>query len=125
MNLIEIRGPHVIGDVSIFQLVEWEGEAFPHTELFPDRTAKQVREASPSGNDSRITNDGMIVFGTYNNTFYSIGYKDTKWKTNGGNFFSIGVIIVIIIFAVVFLIFLLNKEKTSRGKELFLIILTC
>lgn len=61
MNLLEIRGPRTFGPWAVTQVVEWEGEAFPHTFLFPNIPIDQIREASPSGSHSRLTENGMIV----------------------------------------------------------------
>ena len=64
MNLLETRGPHRFGPWTVTQLVEWEGEAFPHNALFPELPASAIREASPSGLNSRLTESGMIVMST-------------------------------------------------------------
>lgn len=61
MNLLETRGPHKFGNWTVTQVVEWEGEAFSHTVLFPDVPLQAIRAASPSGMHSRITEGGMII----------------------------------------------------------------
>lgn len=61
MNLLETRGPHVFGSWTVTQIVEWEGEAFPHSFLFPDISLDAIRESSPSGVHSRLTESGMII----------------------------------------------------------------
>ncbi len=61
MNLLETRGPHVFGSWTVIQLVEWEGEAFPHSFFFPDIPVSAIREASPSGMNSRLSEKGMIL----------------------------------------------------------------
>jgi glyoxylase-like metal-dependent hydrolase (beta-lactamase superfamily II) len=61
MDLLEMRGPHHCGPWTITQLVEWEGEAFPHTFLFPDIPIDALRAASPAGVYSRLTESGMII----------------------------------------------------------------
>jgi len=64
MNLLETRGPHIFGPWTVTQLVEWEGEAFPHSFLFPNLPVNAIREASPSGVHSRLTESGMIITAT-------------------------------------------------------------
>jgi glyoxylase-like metal-dependent hydrolase (beta-lactamase superfamily II) len=44
--------------------VEWEGEAFPHTSLFPDISIEALRAAPPSGVHGRLTESGMIITAT-------------------------------------------------------------
>lgn len=61
MNLLETRGPHAFGPWTITQLVEWEGEAFPHASLFPGIPVNAIREASPSGIHGRLTESGIIM----------------------------------------------------------------
>jgi glyoxylase-like metal-dependent hydrolase (beta-lactamase superfamily II) len=61
MNLLETRGPHTFGPWTVIQIVEWEGEAFPYTVLFPNIPIEQVRAASPAGSNSRITENGMLI----------------------------------------------------------------
>ncbi len=61
MNLLEIRGPHVFGDWTVTQLMEWEGEAFPHSFLFPNTPLSAIHQASPSGAHRRLTDTGMII----------------------------------------------------------------
>ena len=43
------------------QIVEWEGPAFPYSNLFPAVTEEELRAASPAGGHGRLTDDGMIV----------------------------------------------------------------
>ncbi len=64
MNLLEMRGPHTFGSWTVTQLVEWEGEAFPHTYLFPNIAIDSLRQASPSGVNSRLTESEMIITAT-------------------------------------------------------------
>src|SRR5512138_1796237 len=64
MNLLEMRGPHRFGPWTVTQLVEWEGEAFPHSNLFPNLSLDVVREASPAGVHSRLTENGMLITST-------------------------------------------------------------
>ncbi|HEX2996131.1 MAG TPA: MBL fold metallo-hydrolase [Anaerolineales bacterium] len=64
MNLLEMRGPHTFGPWTVTQLVEWEGEAFPHSVLFPHVSVEAVRQSSPSGVHSRLTDSGMIITAT-------------------------------------------------------------
>jgi len=64
MNLLEMRGPHTFGPWTVTQLVEWEGESFPHDVLFPNIPIESIREASPSGASSRLTANGMIIMST-------------------------------------------------------------
>ncbi|MBN2086384.1 MAG: MBL fold metallo-hydrolase [Anaerolineales bacterium] len=64
MTLLEIRGPHVFDELKVFQIIEWEGEAMPHGVLFPGIPADAIRKASPSGENSRLTETGMIVSST-------------------------------------------------------------
>jgi glyoxylase-like metal-dependent hydrolase (beta-lactamase superfamily II) len=64
MNLLEIRGPHTFGPWTVAQLVEWEGEAFPHDFLFPGIPVNAIRAASPTGVTSRLTEGGMIITAT-------------------------------------------------------------
>ncbi|MBN1304757.1 MAG: MBL fold metallo-hydrolase [Anaerolineales bacterium] len=64
MNYLETRGPHQIGPWEVVQVVEWEGEAFPHTFLFPQISLEELREASPAGKDARISRKGMIISST-------------------------------------------------------------
>lgn len=64
MNLLETRGPHRFGSWTVTQLVEWEGEAFPHDFLFPGIPASDIRAASPSGVNSRLAENGMIISST-------------------------------------------------------------
>ncbi len=64
MNLLEIRGPHIFGPWTVTQLVEWEGEAFPHSVLFPHIPVEAVRQSSPSGVHGRLTEGGMIITAT-------------------------------------------------------------
>lgn len=61
MNLLEIRGPHVFGDWTVTQLVEWEGEAFPHSFLFPNIPLSVLHQASPLGAHRRLTETGMVI----------------------------------------------------------------
>jgi len=64
MNLLETRGPHTFGSWTVTQLVEWEGESFPHGFLFPDIPLNAIREASPSGGNGRLTESGMVIMTT-------------------------------------------------------------
>jgi glyoxylase-like metal-dependent hydrolase (beta-lactamase superfamily II) len=64
MNLLEMRGPHVFGPWTVTQIVEWEGEAFPHEVIFPNIPLDTLRAASPAGLHSRLTASGMIVLST-------------------------------------------------------------
>jgi len=64
MNLLEMRGPHGFGPWTVTQLVEWEGEAFPHDVLFPNTPVDTIREALPSGRASRLTENGMVIMTT-------------------------------------------------------------
>jgi len=64
MKLLEIRGPHTFGKWKVTQIVEFEGEAFPHSFLFPDLSADEIRAASPAGEQARITESGMIITST-------------------------------------------------------------
>src|SRR5512143_1630481 len=64
MSLLEMRGPHHFGPWTVTQLVEWEGEAFPHTFLFPDIPIDVLRAAAPTGIHSRLTESGMIITAT-------------------------------------------------------------
>jgi len=64
MNLLEMRGPHTFGPWSVTQLVEWEGESFPHDVLFHNTPVEAIREASPTGASSRLSVSGMIVMST-------------------------------------------------------------
>ena len=64
MNLLETRGPHAFGPWTVTQLVEWEGEAFPHEALFPGLSVDAIREAAPSGAHGRLAESGMIVMTT-------------------------------------------------------------
>jgi glyoxylase-like metal-dependent hydrolase (beta-lactamase superfamily II) len=73
MNLLEMRGPHVFGPWTVTQLVEWEGEAFLHSLLFPGIPLEAVRAASPAGIHARLTGSGMIVTATQ---FFVLRQKD-------------------------------------------------
>jgi glyoxylase-like metal-dependent hydrolase (beta-lactamase superfamily II) len=64
MNLLEMRGPHSFGPWTVTQLVEWEGEAFPHDHLFPGIPIHAIREAAPAGVQGRLTENGMIIMAT-------------------------------------------------------------
>src|SRR4030042_1107186 len=64
MNLLETRGPHQFGPWHITQLVEWEGDAMPHDQLFPGVPLEAVRQASPAGSRSRLTPAGGIIMST-------------------------------------------------------------
>src|SRR5512139_2320081 len=64
MNLLETRGPRAFGPWTVTQLVEWEGEAFPHEALFPGLSVDAIREATPPGEHSRLAGSGMIVMST-------------------------------------------------------------
>jgi glyoxylase-like metal-dependent hydrolase (beta-lactamase superfamily II) len=64
MNLLETRGPHQFGPWHVTQIVEWEGEAMPHDQLFPGVPLEAVRQASPAGSRSRITSQGDIIMCT-------------------------------------------------------------
>jgi glyoxylase-like metal-dependent hydrolase (beta-lactamase superfamily II) len=64
MNLLETRGPHLYNEWNLFQIVEWEGEAMPHSILFPGIPAGEIRSASPAGRNARLSETGMIVTST-------------------------------------------------------------
>lgn len=64
MNLLETRGPYNFNEWDVFQIVEWEGEAMPHGVLFPGIPADEIRKASPSGRNGRLSETGMIVTST-------------------------------------------------------------
>ena len=64
MNLLETRGPHHFGPWTLTQIVEWEGEAFPHNVLFPDLPVEAVRRSTPSGIHGRLTETGMLITST-------------------------------------------------------------
>jgi hypothetical protein len=49
METLEKRGPHIFGQWTVTQVVEWEGEAFPYSLLFPELSLEQVRAALPAG----------------------------------------------------------------------------
>jgi glyoxylase-like metal-dependent hydrolase (beta-lactamase superfamily II) len=64
MNLLETRGPHTFGPWTLTQIVEWEGEARPYSELFPNIPIEVVRQASPTGAAGRIASNGMLIMST-------------------------------------------------------------
>ena len=64
MALMETRGPRIAGDWKITQLVEWEGEAFPASRLYPDIPLEAVRTATPAGAAGRLTAGGSIITST-------------------------------------------------------------
>jgi glyoxylase-like metal-dependent hydrolase (beta-lactamase superfamily II) len=64
MDFLETRGPYSYGPWTVTQVVEWEGEAFPHSFLFPDLSAAEIRAASPAGVEGRLTEKGMIITST-------------------------------------------------------------
>jgi glyoxylase-like metal-dependent hydrolase (beta-lactamase superfamily II) len=64
MELLETRGPYTFGPWTVTQVVEGEGEAFPYSFFFPDLSIEEIRAASPSGVDSRLTEKGMIIMST-------------------------------------------------------------
>jgi glyoxylase-like metal-dependent hydrolase (beta-lactamase superfamily II) len=61
MKLLETRGPLVFGRWRVTRILEWEGEAFPYTTLFPGKTLEEVQSASPAGMDSRLSPDGALI----------------------------------------------------------------
>jgi glyoxylase-like metal-dependent hydrolase (beta-lactamase superfamily II) len=64
MELLETRGPHAFGPWTVTQIVEWEGEAMSHTQMFPGVPAATVRKYSPTGPDRRMSDKGMLVMST-------------------------------------------------------------
>jgi glyoxylase-like metal-dependent hydrolase (beta-lactamase superfamily II) len=64
MKLLETRGPHVFGPWRVTQIVEWDGEAFPHSFLFPGIPIDELRACIPAGKDGRLTDEGVIITST-------------------------------------------------------------
>jgi glyoxylase-like metal-dependent hydrolase (beta-lactamase superfamily II) len=64
MKLLDIHEIHRWNGTALTRIVEFEGEAIHHSVLFPGRTADEIRRVSPPGEDSRLTETGMIVTST-------------------------------------------------------------
>ncbi len=64
MELLETRGPYTFGPWKVTQIVEWDGESFPYSLLFPGIPVDELRASLPAGNDGRLTDTGMIITST-------------------------------------------------------------
>jgi glyoxylase-like metal-dependent hydrolase (beta-lactamase superfamily II) len=72
MTLLDVRGPQAFGPWQVTRIVEWEGEAFPHTTLFPGIPLGELRQASPPDADGRLSPDGALVI---SNQFFLLQSK--------------------------------------------------